>query len=76
VVDARPYPPGDERWIEYQQARGSAGAFLAYLDRYDVNIVLLHVQPGNVPMLQLLGNHPGWRLAHDSMSYGLYVRQK
>jgi hypothetical protein len=74
VIDARSDAQGTERWAEYQRARQSRDAFLAYLDRYDVKFVLLHVDAPNVPMLRTLGAHPNWTLAHDSPNYGLYVR--
>jgi hypothetical protein len=75
VIDARPDAEGSERLAEYRRARGSRAEFLAYLDRYDVRYVLLHVEADNVPMLQALGREAGWTLAHDSASYGLYVRR-
>jgi hypothetical protein len=75
VIDARPYAEDDDRWREYRQARASAADFLAYLDRHDVRIVLLHVDDGNVPILSLVYDQPNWVLAHDSLTYSLYVRR-
>lgn len=74
VIDARADARGSARWHEYQRARQSREEFLAYLDRYDVKFVLLRVDATNVPMLRTLGAHPSWTLAHDSPTYGLYVR--
>jgi hypothetical protein len=75
VIDARHDARSSERWAEYQRARSSRAEFLAYLDRYDVRFVLLHVEPANVPILQTLATHEDWTLAHDSLSYGLFVRK-
>ena len=74
VIDARADANGSARWAEYLRARGSRDEFLDYLERYGVRFVLLHVDRDNVPMLRTLGNHPNWTLAHDSASFGLYVR--
>jgi hypothetical protein len=74
VIDAHADARGSARWAEYQRARKSRDEFLAYLDKYDVKFVLLHVDAANVPMLRTLAAHPGWTLAHDSPTYGLYVR--
>lgn len=75
VIDARPDTNGSARWAEYQRARSSRGEFLAYLERYDVRFVLLHVEPTNVPMLRTLATEADWTLVSDTASYGLYVRK-
>jgi hypothetical protein len=74
VIDSRADAAGSERWAEYQRARGSRAAFLAYLERYDVRFVLLRVEQENLPMLQMLSGDARWTLMRDSARYGLFAR--
>jgi hypothetical protein len=73
VIDARPDAANSERWAEYKRAYDSPTDFLDYVDRYGVRFVLLHVEPGNIPILRLLGTDERWRLVSDNDGYGLYV---
>ena len=75
VVDARPNPDDPEGAAEYERARTSRNDFLTYLGRYDVNMVLLRVEPANLPILRLLGNDQRWVLANDGLKQGFYVRK-
>jgi hypothetical protein len=75
VIDARFDPKGEAARLEYESARGSSADFLSYLERYEVDLVLLRVVPANLPLLRTLGNDDRWALGHESTKQGLYVRK-
>lgn len=60
VMDARVDVYGEELYLEWRECRRSEASFIAYLDKYGVNLALLSRQA--LPLIKTLNRLPSWQL--------------
>jgi hypothetical protein len=74
IMDPRIDVYGPELYAEWQRSRRETNAFLAYLEKYEIELLLLRRGRENRKLLAALRRQPDWRFVRKFERRVLYVR--